>query len=155
MVDLVLDTGPLADILAQYFSSEDYASPVFSPDEFISSAIAKQVNRIIRTRTSYVIASALAFVELARKWDDIVKGRFHAYQLAALLDTPPEWFVVQPVDETLIPFFRQVPSQVVMPDGRFKPIEWTDAVHIATALSREHGDLVTSDERIRQALKLV
>ena len=92
----------------------------------------------------------MAFVELARKWDDIIAGRFLPYQLAAFIHAPPDWFSIEPLDEDLIPLFGQVPPEVLMPDGSVQPIEWPDAVHVATALSREEGRLVTSDRRLLQ-----
>lgn len=155
MTDLVLDTGALADVLAQYFQAEDRTTPQFQTSRFLPPETARQINRIVRGDGRYVVAaSAMAFVELVRKWDEIVNGRFEPHQLAALLQEPPDWFSVEPVDEDLIPLFGQVPPEVPMPDGSVQPIEWPDAVHVATALSREEGSLVTSDRRLLQVMTL-
>lgn len=155
MSDLVLDTGPLADVLAQYFQIDDYISPSFVPSDSLSLDVVRQINRIVRMNGYYVVASAIAFVELTRKWSEIVQDRFTFVQLAAFLQSPPEWFVVAAVDEDLLPSFRYVPPFVTMPNGRTEQIEWTDAVHIATSLSRERCHLVTTDHRIQQVLEMM
>ncbi len=155
MTDLVLDTGALADVLAQYFQAEDRITPQFQTSRFLPPETARQINRIVHGNGRYIVAaSAMAFVELAHKWDEIVAGRFQPHQLAALLQEPPDWFSVEPMDEDLIPVFGQVPPEVPMPDGSVQPIEWPDAVHAATAFSREEGDLVTSDQRLLQLMRL-
>ncbi|GAB4547152.1 MAG: hypothetical protein Kow0063_41780 [Anaerolineae bacterium] len=155
MADLVLDVGALADLLSQYFQAEDRTRPLFEPSRFLSSEIARQINRIVRDDGRYIVAaSAMAFVELVRKWDEIVDQRFEPYQLAAFLQDPPDWFSLEPVDEDLIPLFGQVPPEVPMPDGSVQTLEWPDVIHAATALSREEADLITSDGRLLQVMAL-
>jgi predicted nucleic acid-binding protein len=151
MADLVLDVGSLADLLWQSFQSGDYTRPIFFPSRFLSSERVRQLNRIVLTEGQYLVAaSVVAFVELARKWDDIVASRFAPYQLAAFLQAPPVWFSVEPLDESVLPAFLLIPSSVRMPDGRVLSIEWIDAIHLATARSRERAILVTSDTRLQQ-----
>lgn len=148
MADLVLDVGALADLLAQCFQAEDWTKPQVQATHFLPSEASRQINRIVWGDGHYVVvASALAFVELARKWDAIVAGRFHPYQLAAFLQDPPDWFAVEPVDEDLIPLFGQVPL--------VQELEWPDAIHVATVLSRENGNLVTSDHNLGRAMELL
>lgn len=155
MADLILDVGALTDLLAQYFRAEDRTAPRFRPSRFLSPQVTRHLNRIVRGDGRYVVAaSAMAFVELVRKWDEIVAERFKPHHLAALIQAPPDWFSIEPVDAGLIPLFGLVPPEVSMPDGSVRPIEWPDAVHVATALSREEGALVTSDERLQQVIAL-
>jgi len=151
MADLVLDTGALADLLAQYFNLEDRSNPKFLPSTFLTVEVTRLINHIVRISNSYIIVSSvMAVVEIVRKWDEIVAGRFYAYQLAAFLESPPEWFSFDPMDEDVILLFGQVPSVVLMPDNSVRSIEWTDAVHAATALGRDKGILVTADRILIQ-----
>lgn len=151
MTDLVLDVGALADVLTQLLAAGRQDTVRFRQDRFIPNNVADLLNRNVRSGGQYlVVASALAFVELAHKWGEIVNNRFHPRQLAAFLADPPDWFVVASIDRTLIPSLCAMPAEVVMPNGRPEPIEWTDAIHAATALSREQATLVTTDSRLRQ-----
>ncbi len=147
--DVVLDTGALADVLAQFFQSSDQPLPRFRQSQFISYEVARRLNHIVRSDGRFVVvASALAFVEIAHQWEDIIAGRLSPVQLAAFLDDPPEWFIVAPVDQDLVPLFLDVAAAVTMPRGRVEPVEWTDAVHAATALSRDNAVLTSSDRRL-------
>jgi len=148
MADLVLDAGALADLLTQCFQTDDWTKPRVAPSRFISSESSRQINRIVWGHGPYVVAaSTMAFVELVRKCEQIVAGRFEPYQLATFLQDPPDWFVVEPVDEHLIPLFGQVPM--------IQSLEWPDAIHVATALSRQEGCLVTADRVLRQVMGLL
>lgn len=154
MTDVVLDTGALGDLLAQYFSAEDRTVPSFSPSKRLPAEIVEDINRIVRSEgRRFVAASAFAFVEMARKWDEIVVGAFEPYQLAAFLHSPPAWFLVEPVDADLLPFLAEVPPEVIMPGGESRQIEGIDAIHAATALSRWPCQLVTTDQRLMQVMK--
>ena len=102
-----------------------------------------------------MIASSFAFVEIARRWNDIAGVRFHIHQLAAFLEQPPEWFSIAPVDEDLVEFFCEVPSTVATRDVTLQPTEWTDAVHVATVFSRGVDVLfATTDGRLRSIVHL-
>jgi predicted nucleic acid-binding protein len=148
MADLVLDVGTLADLLTQCFQSNDWTKPWVQPSQFISRENSRQINGIVwKYKPHVVVASAMAFVELARKWDEIVDGRFQPYQLAIFLQDPPDWFVVEPVDEYLVLLLGQVPL--------VRELEWPDATHIATALSRERGSLITTDCKLKRAVELL
>jgi predicted nucleic acid-binding protein len=148
MTDLVLDVGALADLLAQCFQSDNWTTPRVQPSQFISRENSRQINRIVWEYRPYVvIASAMAFVELARKWNEIVAGRFQPYQMATFLQDTPDWFVVEPVDEYLVLLLGQVPL--------VQELEWPDATHVATVLSRERGDLITTDRRLECAVELL
>jgi hypothetical protein len=126
----------------------------------LSEDAARSINAIVGSFTreeparDLVIASTLAFVELARKWDRLAGGRFQPYQLHAFLAAPPGWFTIDPVDEDLVEFFFRLPASVLMGSGRQESIEWTDAVHAATALSHDTPPmrclLAVEDQRIRR-----
>jgi hypothetical protein len=109
----------------------------------LSEEAAGSINRIVRSFRAeeparyLVIASTLAFVEVARKWDRLAGDRFAPHQLHAFLAAPPAWFSIDPIDEDLVEFFFRLPASVLMESGKQESIEWTDAVHAATALSHD------------------
>jgi len=159
MADIVLDTDGLADFLAQYFGPANRGVGRFMESEWLSHRAAQEINRIVDFfrlddwAKDHVIASTFAFMEIARKWDQLIQGRFRPYQLRALLNDPDEWFFIASVDTSLIEFFYQLPATVMMEGGNAEKLEWTDAVHVATALSRNepglpHCRLRTRDTRI-------
>lgn len=149
--NLTLDTGALSDFLTQYFASDRRDQPQFMRSGLLPSAVIWQMNRIAKgSGDAVVVASSLAFVELTKKWDNLVSGAFSVSQLAAFIENPPEWFVIDPIDNSILPFFARCPSAIISAKGQEEPIEWTDAVHIATALSRSPCFLVTTDQRINQ-----
>ncbi|HET92319.1 MAG TPA: hypothetical protein ENN99_16500 [Chloroflexi bacterium] len=153
MADLVFDVGALADLLAQYFQAENRLTPQFHSDRFLPDSAVRRVNRIVQGDGRYILAaSAMAFVELARKWDDIVAGRFLPHQLAAFIHAPPDWFSIEPVDRDLVPLRGEVPPDVLMPDGTRQSVELPDTIHLATVLSREKAELITSDQRLVQMM---
>ena len=160
MASIVLDTGPLADFLGQYFGPARRGVLPFVRGWSLSEEAARSVNGIVRSFRAeeparyLVIASTLAFVEVARKWDQLAGGRFAPYQLHAFLAAPPGWFSVDPVDEDLVEFFFRLPASVLMEGGKQESIEWTDAVHAATTLSHDTSPtrclLAVEDQRIRR-----
>ena len=156
MPDLILDVGPLADLLAQYFKKENRYSIQFEVDRFLSPKAVQHINYVVSQNgfQGIIGASALAFVELVHKWDKITLERFRAYQMASFLEEHPDWFSIEPMDETIFPLVAQVPADVTMPDGTTKSIEWADAIHAATTLGRDNGILVTSDEKLAQIPEL-
>ena len=148
--NIVLDTAALAAVLSQYFSGEDRLQPEFRPDGRLSQQAVAALNLVVKGSGYRVVAaSALAFVELARKWDEIVQTRFALHQLAAFIESPPEWFVVDPLDPDLMGVFCTIPRSVTMPNGSVQRLEWADVVHAATAVSRAPSVLVTGDRRLR------
>jgi len=163
MVDIVLDSNVLADFLIQYFGPARYGQANFIAQDSISKELSRRINQIIHwhrweieeeNTTQYpglIVVSTLAFVEIARQWEIIVDRRFTIEQFAGFIEQPPEWFVIEPIDEHLVEAFSYLPIEILTPSGKIKPIEWTDAVHIATALSRgEQCLLATTDRRIEQ-----
>lgn len=153
MRDVVLDTCVLGPFLVQYFQHDaaNRGSGRFHASGLLTGALAERLNRIARqySLSAVVVASAFAFVELARKWDAILADSIREDQLDAFIRQPPTWFDIAPVDSDLMPYFLQVPCEVNV-GGSLQRIEWTDAIHAAVALSRGHDCLLaTTDRRLQ------
>ena len=149
MKDLVCDTDILSEILTQYLNNS--YTPHFVSNGFLSSTIEFHLNETIKNSMytkGFVIASAFAFVELARKFDSIFKGTISILKFRAFIDSPPEWFLIEPLSLDLFEPLRTLPSYIVSKKAS-KPIEWADAIHVATALLRENCYLATTDQRLR------
>jgi len=163
MADIVLDTNILSDFLGQYFSSRSRRVPVFHSQNSISAELAHGINQIVQQwddplidqYPGHLVASSLAFVEMSRKWQQVVRERFTVIQMAAFLEQPPDWFLIEPVDETLVSILCDVPADVNMINGESRSVEWTDAIHIATALIRGADTrLAVTDREMRQIVML-
>lgn len=158
MADIILDTNILADLLAQYFEEHISEGGYFKQKGLLTQLITREINRVLRWYLSndetpspgLIIASTFAFVEIARQFDNIVKRRFTVIQFAAFVEQPPEWFFISALDRSLFPHLSRIPREIFLPNGNVEPIEWTDAVHIATTLSRDEPCfLATTDRRIK------
>jgi len=155
MADIILDTNVLGDFFAQYFDAArgNRGNGEFERGPFLSGEAASEINRVTRSfrrhgdsAAGIVVISSFAFVELFRKWDAITEGLVDFDRLRGFMREPPEWLSIAPLDEELVPSFFEVPPSVYV-GGRFRSIDWTDAVHIATALSRGDGhNIATTDE---------
>jgi predicted nucleic acid-binding protein len=168
MADLILDTSVLGDFFEQFFSSlvANRGQGRFVEGTFLSQRAARELNRIVLLHSSQdlvstdlVIISPFAFIEMARRWDNIVSDRFSIDQVEAFSEQPPDWVSVATWDETLLPAFLDVPTHVWF-KGESRAIEWTDAIHAATALARGDSNLLaTTDSRLhalqRTGVKLV
>jgi len=154
MKDIVLDTNILADFLAQYFGNFEEHKRFYPAKNTMNSKRVRVINKIIKyyeiEQRNFVVASTFAFVEISRKWDIIVNKRFKLEKFSAFVEQPPEWFLVSPVESSLFSELLEIPASVKMPAGNFKPIEWADAIHLATAMSRENCLLATTDSSIKQ-----
>lgn len=158
MPDIILDSNVLADFLAQFFNEAERGQRNFRSRNRITDKCVFHINKIIASynisgtlSSGLVIASSLAFVEIVRKWESIVKNRFSIIQFAAFIEQPPEWFFIASIDEDLIGYILRTPIDIALPNGEIKPIEWTDAVHVSTVISRGNaGLLATTDQRIEQ-----
>lgn len=162
-MDVILDSDYLSEFLMQYFDSDlaNRGNGRFQTNGLISHDLARKLNNImILSRdgiSSLVITSAFAFIEITRKWDSLGEGMFTVDQLHAFLYEPPPWFSIAPVDCDLLPSFIDVP-QVVEVNSKIEAIEWTDAVHMATVLSRgllpTDATMATSDRRLKAILRV-
>jgi hypothetical protein len=122
-----------------------------------SLELVRKLNNIIKwsagedvTYSGVVVCSTLAFVEIARKFDEISAKRFTMDQFASFIDQPPEWFIIAALDRNLFRDLSSLPGKVVLPNGKETPIEWADAIHMATALSRDEPWLLAvTDSKIQ------
>ncbi len=162
MFDIVLDTNVLSDFIACYYKYDIRKDGDFIEYENLSGNLVFRLNEILNNYRSYdtlnkgvIIASTLAFVEIARQFDKISKGRFTRVQFKAFIDSPPQWFIIETMNNELFPFLQELPSSVKMPNGAKVPIEWADAIHVATALARsENCNIVATDGRIIRILSI-
>lgn len=159
MADIVLDTNILVDVLAQYYEESFRERSYFKTTKWLSRDLVRRLNRILDWHLGnddspypgLIVASSFAFVEIARQFEAIATGRFTVAQFAAFINQPPEWFFIAAVDSTLLPYLCGLPREISLLSGDVKPIEWTDAIHIATALSRDEPRLLAvTDARIRE-----
>lgn len=149
--DLVCDTSVLCDIIIQYFSDDfNREYPDFKEQGFVNKNTAKILNEISREfeSTRYIIASAFAFVELSRKFNRIFLNHITIDQFRSFIEQPPDWFLIADVDEKLFEYLLDTPAFVTI-NANIQNIEWADAIHIATALSRDHWIFSSSDYRIK------
>jgi len=166
MPDVVLDTNVLADFLAQFFGSAQRGRAPFTKQDTVTRELARKVNQIVHwhdwnfelgseedgaRHPGLIVAVTFAFVEIARKWTDIVRERFTVEQMAGFIEQPPEWFVIEPVDENLVEAFCDVPTDILTARGEMRSLEWADTIHVAVAFGR--GDnclLAATDGEIRR-----
>ena len=160
MQDIIIDTNILADLLAQYYGDEIDKYGSFASKGFLNPALVRKLNNILRWSagenirySGVVVCSTLAFVEIARKFDEISANRFNIHQFASFIDQPPEWFIIAPVDRNLFQYLCRIPGNVFLRGVKEKSIEWADAIHMATALSRDEPWLLAiTDSRIQAAV---
>ncbi|MCU0289576.1 MAG: hypothetical protein MUF15_24675 [Acidobacteria bacterium] len=160
MHDIALDTNILSEFLAQYFQQKNghFSANHVQITDLLNHEVVKEIRSIIKSyddmvddiSSHRVVASSFAFLEIARKFAEVSRGRFTLEQFYGFIDQPPEWFLVAPLDGTLFLELLKIPSYVAMPGGQLKNIEWADAIHLATALSRESCLLATTDARLKQ-----
>ncbi len=158
MQDIVLDTNILSEFLAQYFQqrrkSGYFSYHHIETTDLLNHRVVKEIRGIIKAydymRSHLVVASTFAFLEIAGKFAEVSGNRFTIEQFSGFIDQPPEWFWVAPLDESLFLELLRIPPYVTMPGGQLKNIEWADAIHLATALSRENCLLATTDTRLKQ-----
>jgi len=155
--DIVLDTNCLKVLLGQYYKypGKNRDTDVrFHADNTLNPTVVRLINQIISSHFygggNYVVASTFAFVEIARQFAEISDGKFLIQQFKAFIDQPPVWFVIAAVEKSLYEHLLEISATVKMPGGDYKKIEWADAIHYATALSRDNCKLATTDVRLRQ-----
>lgn len=143
-----VDTCVMADIIINLGTNNDLNPAV---GKFLSSEMIPILNRIKKEeRFSKVITSAFTFVELINKFSDIFKDtEVKIHKLYALMKQPPEWLIIEPLNELTVKSFFDVPTKV---DG--KNISLDDAIHIATALQRNDALVFLTTDHILRKLKL-
>lgn len=166
--DIVLDTNILSDVVAQYFAQPYPAALTIQKSSHISPNLARELNRRIRwfseewlayeesdSSPGLIVASVLGFVEIARKFREIANGRFEEDEFRSFISQPPKWFLIASVDATLVRYLCRVPSYVKVDHSHtLVPVEVADALHVATALSRDDALVAATDSRIRAMTSL-
>ena len=157
MDDLVLDTCVLGDFLAQYMDTNraDHGHRDFVQDHNLSDEAARYINRLVATYgPGLVVSSTLSFLELVRKWQEIVNDRFQRDQFWAFVRDAPDWFRIEPIDETLLPSLARVPTTVLI-DGKAFGVELMDRIHVATALVRGDDARIATTDGVLQTLPML
>lgn len=153
--DIVLDTNIAADFLAVFFENKVNSGGAFAAKYRLSVDLVRRVNKILDEyrhgegvfASGIVVVSSFAFVEIARQFNEISSGRFSLEQFKAFIESPPEWFLIESLNPQLFLLFKEVPEKVT--EGNL-PIEWADAIHVVTAISRGNNSLLsTTDRRIQ------
>lgn len=163
MADIVLDTNLLSEVIKQFFNNTETKIHFrFVSNSLIGRELAKEMNTIVEWYTSdidarcpgLIIASAFGFVEIARKFEEISSGHYNIEQFAAFVEQPPIWFRISSVDSSLFPHLKLIPKRVSV-NNVSKPIEWADAIHVATAMSRDEPWLLASTDTRIKAIPLL
>ena len=61
-----------------------------------------------------------------------------------------KFILLSKLNNDLFKHLNELPSTVIMPGGQTLAVEWADAIHIATALSRDLCNVATTDGRLIQ-----
>jgi predicted nucleic acid-binding protein len=152
--DLVLDTHILAEVIRQYYSKNVATSNAqFESNGVLRKTVCDHLNEILTNyRSDYfenvAVTSIFSFVEIIRQFNEILGANINLEKFRAFIADPPKWLVIDPFSAENNFYFLDVPASVLMADGQMRPIEWPDAIHVVTYLSREHAYFVTNDSRL-------
>lgn len=153
--DIVLDTHILAEVISQYFEREiNKEQNLFVENEKLNANLCKELNSVLKNYwyanvENVIVTSSFSFVEIVRQFDNVFNARIDKSKFKAFLVNTPEWMLVESLNDYVNSLFAEVPASVTMPNGEEKPIEWPDAVHVATYFSRDKALLATNDARLR------
>lgn len=140
-----VDTCVMADIIISLGANNDL-NPV--EGTYLSADMLPILSRIKEDeRFSKVVTSAFTFVELINKFASIFDGTDVSIEkLYALMKQPPEWLIIEPVNELTEHSYCDVPTIV---EG--ENVSMDDAIHIATAIQRKDEIVfLTSDHILRK-----
>ena len=140
-----VDTCVMADIIINLDSSNNL-NPVAG--DYLTTEMLPVLNVIKEDdRFCKVITSAFTFVELINKFSSIFKDtEVTLERLYALMKQPPEWLVIESLNELTENAYCDVPIVV---DG--ERVSMDDAIHIATALQRNDPIVfLTTDHILRK-----
>ena len=140
-----VDTCVMADIIMNLDASNNL-NPIVG--KYLTSEMLPFLNMIKKDeRFSKVITSAFTFVELINKFTSIFENtNVSLEKLYALMKQPPEWLIIEPVNELTEKSYCDVPTIV---DN--ENVSMDDAIHIATALQRhDHIVFLTTDHILRK-----
>ena len=140
-----VDTCVMADIIISLDANNDL-NPI--EGAYLSADMLPVLNRIKGDeRFSKVVTSAFTFVELINKFATIFEGTAVSLEkLYALMKQPPEWLIIEPVNELTEYSYCDVPTLV-----GDESVSMDDAIHIATALQRKDEIVfLTTDHILRK-----
>lgn len=154
--DLILDTHVLCEFIAQYYENKIFDSGLCVENATLTRRRAIKINAIIteyRNNETYayglIVASSMAIIEIGRKFVEISQNRYNALQLKSFLNELPPYLHIAPIEKVLTSSLYKVPKYITDSNGDIKPIEFADAIHVATYFSRDSAVMLTNDERIQ------
>ena len=157
MADICLDTNVLADFLKQYFYSSVRTGFTVGESQHISRSLGYRINSILNSHYRYeidgippfglIVASAIAFIELSRKFDSIFAGQLTVDQFAAFVDSPPSFFTIEAMGFDVLRSLVELPSTCWLA-GEQKGIEAVDNLHVATARVRDDCVVAATDQKL-------
>jgi len=160
MADISMDTNVLADFLIQYFNTNTQSRFLLRESCHINENVCLRINSLLNSHYRYedtgeppfglLIASSVAFVELARKFSIIFDSCVTISQFAAFIDSPPDFFTIEPLGFDALRHLIKLPS-VCKLGGEYRGIEAMDNLHVATVLVRENCVLAATDAKLRAA----
>lgn len=132
MIECTVDTHVLAEILMQYSTSKPNLT--LERTDILTEKILKIVNTCIESNgfSGVVVASTFAFIEIVNKFKAVSKGKFNLSILIAVLNQPPDWFVIEPYSSDTVKKLIKVPKYNLSQES----VEMADAIHVATAMQR-------------------
>jgi len=81
--------------------------------------------------------------------------RFSIEQFKAFIDQPPEWLVIEFVSKDLLIFLCELPAEIQISNGSIKPLEWADAIYVATAMNRGKNSLRAATDQSIKAIPIM
>ena len=143
-----VDTCVMADIIISLDASNNL-NPMAG--RFLSLEMLPVLNRIKENdRFNKVVTSAFTFVELINKFSDIFKDTGVSIQkIYALMKQPPEWLIIEPLNELTESSYCDVPTIV-----ENENVSMDDAIHIATALQRNDTIFFLTTDHILRKIEL-
>lgn len=132
MIECVIDTHVLADLLTQYSSRN--RTKLLNESSFLTKNILKKINDCIVSDgfTGTISASSFAFIEIINQFETVSKNQFKLSKVIGILTQPPDWFITEPFTIETITFLTKIPKYNLKGNA----IELADAIHVATAMQR-------------------
>lgn len=140
-----VDTCVMADIIIS-LDTNNALNPIARG--YLTQEMLPVLNAIKEDeRFSKVVTSSFTFVELINKFASIFKDTDVTLEkLYALMKQPPEWLVIEPLNELTQQSYCDVPTKV-----ENENVSMDDAIHIATALQRcDDMFFLTTDHILRK-----
>lgn len=146
-MECIVDTHILGDILCQFNAAKP--NQTLQESRFITRNIAKVLNQCVESEgySGVVVSSTFAFIEILNKFEEISESRFGIERIIAILNQPPDWFIIEPFSLETNRKLILVPKTNLAGES----IELADAIHVATALQRGPSSfLATHDQTLRK-----